>query len=517
MNNKDNIDSKVINHSLLTKLLITVLLIITIAMLLMTSLAVNRIIKENDYHNRINIETGTILIYDNIIEHFTAINENTKALILDNNLLSLKQSYQASDPNTSTYIKLNSYIVEHLTRLENILENIVSEAVYTYEDKIFYSYTHTLRQNIDYPENTDAIPLSDLCHMYPVMDNPFFNSNEKVFPIVFTINKPKNENVIYLISINKLSNLIWSYYESIFTDMEILDAQGNIIRRSSLGIDYTNIEDVTNLCIDDRSYAITKSYNEMLEWTIYLAKDNTDMLARIHNMTTYMFGILSLVLILGYLAIIRIYSTFKTPFNQLYDLMKKNSNSFNYDHFEYQKNDEIGYLGSIYNDMIDEIESLILQLRDKIVLLEEEKKLTEYEQEQKRLAEIKALQAQINPHFLYNALNSIVWTARDENAPKAMNMTLRLANFYKTGLSKGSDTIPLKMEVEHAYNYLCIQSQRYDKIRYSFDVDEKLYNITVPKLVLQPLIENAIYHGIKPMNEDGVISISIHTDRKSVV
>jgi two-component system sensor histidine kinase YesM len=134
------------------------------------------------------------------------------------------------------------------------------------------------------------------------------------------------------------------------------------------------------------------------------------------------------------------------------------------------------------------------------------------EQEAKRKSEMKALQAQINPHFLYNTLDSIVWMAETNNS-EVVTMTEALARLFRITLSRGEDQITLEQELEHVRNYLIIQSLRYiNKFDYELDAEESLLQNKVLKLILQPLVENSIYHGIKNKRQKGHIRITARAE-----
>lgn len=144
---------------------------------------------------------------------------------------------------------------------------------------------------------------------------------------------------------------------------------------------------------------------------------------------------------------------------------------------------EILSLQNHFNEMIDKI-----------------KYLREYE--------INALYSQINPHFLYNTLDTIIWMAEFQDTEKVISITKALSNFFRISLSNGKEKIPLKEEINHIKEYLYIQKQRYeDKLEYKISIQEELENIEVPKIILQPFVENAIYHGIKNLDTTGIISI----------
>ncbi|MBR3735645.1 MAG: histidine kinase, partial [Lachnospiraceae bacterium] len=131
------------------------------------------------------------------------------------------------------------------------------------------------------------------------------------------------------------------------------------------------------------------------------------------------------------------------------------------------------------------------------------------EQERLRRAEFELLQAQINPHFLYNTLDTIVWSAESKDEDQVIRMTRSLSDFFRASLSKGKDDISIRDELVHVRSYLEIQQIRYqDILSYSINIDEKYLDCLIPKITLQPLVENAIYHGIKNRRGGGRIDIS---------
>ncbi len=144
------------------------------------------------------------------------------------------------------------------------------------------------------------------------------------------------------------------------------------------------------------------------------------------------------------------------------------------------------------------------------VMVEKIKYLREYE--------IKALHSQINPHFLYNTLDTIIWMAEFEDNEKVISITKSLANYFRLSLSNGHEKIPLKDEIMHTKEYLFIQKQRYeDKLSYFFNIeDESLLSIEVPKIIIQPIVENSIYHGIKNLSGNGIITINVYRENSTV-
>jgi len=156
--------------------------------------------------------------------------------------------------------------------------------------------------------------------------------------------------------------------------------------------------------------------------------------------------------------------------------------------------DEITELGMSFNIMIGKIKEL---LDSKIK-----------EQENLKKAEMRALQAQINPHFLYNTLDTIIWMAESKKTDQVVKIVTALSKFFRISLSKGRDWITIGEEVERIKSYLTIQKMRYrDILDFKIEVDQDVARNTILKLILQPLVENALYHGIKNKREGGTINV----------
>lgn len=157
---------------------------------------------------------------------------------------------------------------------------------------------------------------------------------------------------------------------------------------------------------------------------------------------------------------------------------------------------EISSLEQGFNQMADEIQKLM------------ERSISQ--EQEKRHMERRLLQAQISPHFLYNTLDSIIWMIQGKQYEGAGKMVSLLARFFRVALSKGKDIIPLRQEVEHATSYLSIQNIRFqDKFDFELNIDESLMEYLCPKITIQPILENAIYHGVENMFGDGEIILSI--------
>ena len=173
--------------------------------------------------------------------------------------------------------------------------------------------------------------------------------------------------------------------------------------------------------------------------------------------------------------------------------------------------DELGVLGRSFNDMT-------AQIRRSITALEEKNALLVETQEQKRTAEMRVLQAQINPHFLYNTLDSIYWYSLSDRQKDIGNVVQRLAKMLRIALSKGSEYIPVERELQHVANYLEIESTIYQgRFTYEVEADPAVMSCTVLKILLQPLAENSITHGFANMERGGHIRVRVGQDADDLV
>ncbi len=157
--------------------------------------------------------------------------------------------------------------------------------------------------------------------------------------------------------------------------------------------------------------------------------------------------------------------------------------------------DEVGELSKSMNQMIEQINELLSQITKEQIRIRE--------------AELELLQSQINPHFLYNTLDTIIWLAEGGDEKRVVGMVKSLSAFFRTSLSRGRDIITIREELLHAKSYLEIQQFRYqDILQYEIDVPEEFNEYTIPKITIQPLVENALYHGIKNKRGGGKIVIN---------
>jgi two-component system sensor histidine kinase YesM len=217
-------------------------------------------------------------------------------------------------------------------------------------------------------------------------------------------------------------------------------------------------------------------------------------MARVSSIRYYSLIIAGITVLVALLVSLFFTSSIARPVIELRALMKEAEEGNLAVRFEGRQEDEIGYLGKSFNTMIEEVQKLL--------------ELVYHEQQSKREAELKILQEQIKPHFLYNTLDTIQYMAQEHGARDIVQVVGALTSLFRIGLSRGKEMIHLRDELEHVRSYLIIQKARYeDKFDFALDTDPQAQSCMVLKLTLQPLVENAIYHGIKERRGHGMIRV----------
>ena len=200
----------------------------------------------------------------------------------------------------------------------------------------------------------------------------------------------------------------------------------------------------------------------------------------------------------------RIMQSITVPIRKLSEVTKQAGRGDFAVRVQEDSDDELAVLNANFNRMVERIGQLVEHIRIEQITL--------------RQTELKVLQAQINPHFLYNTLDSIIWLAEAGKKEEVVQMVSALSDFFRTTLSKGKDYITLKEEEKHIRSYLQIQQFRYrDILEYEIDIQEELYPYSILKLTLQPLVENALYHGIKNKRGIGHIQVVAREEKENIV
>ena len=325
-------------------------------------------------------------------------------------------------------------------------------------------------------------------------------SGKPVISLIRTIYDINSQKPVGIIVINYFDDILKSSYSE-FDDTEkeftVFDLQGNIIEGSEKLEKYS--DEIREGNISCQVTAIDKNVfiKNIPNTPIVLAeKDNTSAFQFVAPRIIISIIVFILVTLFGFFILgLFIKFSITNPVESLVSSMRDVKTGWLRRVSIKLPNDEIGELKNSYNTMLVEINRLIEEL------VEKEKAYQK--------AEMNALQEQIKPHFLYNTLETIALLALENPRDEVYDAIETLGKFYRKFLSKGQEEITLSDEVEIVKNYLKLQELRYGDIFHDiYDIDEKVKNVRIPRLILQPIVENALYHGIIPKGEEGDIYIN---------
>ncbi len=317
-------------------------------------------------------------------------------------------------------------------------------------------------------------------------------NSDKILDIANNTNLGNGGQIVIMTTINDKFSVIFSSEEHIDSDiLRVLNKQ--ILGNGSLTIKSNKM-----------SYNIETINNT--RWRIGIFINIDESAAAQNSFAITLISICFVAIIITTILISVISKNIANPLKKLEAAMKEieEADYLLVEEVNIGKQKEIASLSESFNLMMRRIKELM----DKVV----------EEQETQRKSELKALQYQINPHFLYNTLDSIVWLVDNNKNKEASEMVVALAKLFRISISRGRNIITVKDELEHARSYLLIQSIRYaDAFKYEFDIDPEVVEYTTLKLILQPMIENAIYHGLKNRIDEGYIKISAKLVNTKVV
>ena len=287
----------------------------------------------------------------------------------------------------------------------------------------------------------------------------------------------------------------------------IMDAKGNIVyhpqqqqlynelQTENIDLIVNSKEDTVRTGKGNRGKLYSISRSNKTGWTVVGCMSVSELLRKSNQAQSIYVLISAFLMIVALLFSSFLAKSLTYPLQRLRDSMSRvQEGHFDGADVEIDSENEIGSLTKSFNVMTHRIQDLMEQ--------------NVKEQEAKRKSELKALQSQINPHFLYNTLDSIIWMAEGRKYEEVVLMTASLARLLRQSISNEDEVVPLAREVEYAKGYLTIQKMRYkDKLEFEINVEPSILNIPLIKLVLQPIIENAIYHGLKYKESKGLLQV----------
>lgn len=352
----------------------------------------------------------------------------------------------------------------------------------------------------------------------------FFDTDDEVISLSSEVQSYENGTfrgvILINLNMNKITEICNSFQEKQENFICIINDKGELVYEQQNGRERFAFDEKENrqelntalgktkescfrLNYRGEKYLVTRTDMKTTGWTLVSMVPYKSVMAETMAISGVMILAVAITLIVTLLLLNRILTGVVKPLKKLEKYMVQ-VNPDNMDQrMEILTDDEIGHLSMKFNQMMDRIRNLKEQVIE--------------EQEDKRKYELQALQAQINPHFLYNTLDSIIWMA-ETNDSNIVAMTEALAKLFRISLNKGNEEISLERELEHVKNYLIIQSMRYaDKFTYEISAEPGVERCRTIKLILQPIVENCIYHGIKKKRGTGKITIRAYRREQNLI
>lgn len=387
------------------------------------------------------------------------------------------------------FVLLAAYLTTSLIKLTNsydrIVRNITVANSYNIEFKKDYDYV-LYRMIISSVNAKDTERKLDLQNPYVMLDGV----TQRYRSLQGRTTGQENEHRID--SILKMLANLKKYTQTIDDNI----SHGGRYNENSQMLDL-DIRNVTELVLENTQEYIYYEATEM-------ETVRTQLQEKKNQAVTLTFIVFAAALVWSFLLIRNMVRSISAPLGNLCTLTRQVANGNFETRVKNGNTDEIQTLNDSFNRMAEQIGELVDNIRT--------------EQVNQRKTELKLLQAQINPHFLYNTLDTIVWLAEAKKTDQVVSMVTSLSDFFRTTLSQGRDYVTVKEEELHVRSYLKIQKFRYqDILDYSISFPEELYSYTTLKLTLQPIVENALYHGIKNKRGKGFIDVTARmTDRQEI-
>ena len=432
------------------------------------------------------------------------------------------EGIRVSDNILSYFDNPNQLMSEHArTYLNTLLE--------TREDilNIYLITTHgdILSNDASAVIKETAKPLTQPYYAEAVSTKEFVVSNSHIqnialgeYPWVITCSKAvyDDEKLVGVILIDLNFSLIEDMVSRIVIGdkgyLFIIDNSGNIIYHPKLELIYSGIksEPIEKMLTNEHTIVQTLDNNEKVNFVVTSSSySNWKVIGKIYHqdlnsyseaLREFFILIILVTLFISLILAAMIAGSILRPVKSLLKGMSEFQAGDLNVQVEVESQNELGILTNTFNTMTQRIKNLI----------DTNKKV----ERMKRKSDLDALQAQINPHFLYNTLDSIVWMGEAGKSTEVVKMTSALSKLFRISINKGQEFVTLKQELEHVESYLTIQKMRYgEKLDYIIQVQDTLLPLRIIKIIIQPIVENAIYHGLKKMPGKGTIKIEVYKEQ----
>ena len=406
-------------------------------------------------------------------------------------------------------------LINGFQNIVNLEPSIIGVALYSLDGKcLVASDEATIGEFLTKEEYWFKEAIKDeSIHIFSGLNESSNGSYIVTFSKYVSYNNQEDDAVLKIIlDIDSLIELVYKTNLGAGGHITIIDSDYNLIYSSNTKSTDAEIKILKNLVfgtqkVKDNGYSLMVNLDTIsnTQWRI-ATFINIDQIESSED--NFLF-IITIILI-GSIAIsiLLLLSTTKTITSPLKQLENEMLNIEKADYLvvkeiNFDNGKEVANLSRSFNKMMKKIKELM----DKIIV----------EQNEQRKSELKALQHQINPHFLYNTLDSTIWLIENQKNEDASKMIVALSKFFRISISRGNNIISVSDEIEHAKNYLLIQSIRYSKsFDYEFEIEEECLKYHTMKLILQPIIENAIYHGLKNKIDKGHIKIKVFKENETL-
>lgn len=418
----------------------------------------------------------------------------------------------AADPGMNELLNKNSsgFSTDSIMDFSNILEQLTNSvsvnrfvsqiSIYHQASNMFVSTNFGGRKLTSEPQQawlvesarSNGTGISYIMSDYPVADGLSFGKMTRTDTIslirAMDLYNPERQSNLLIVSFNKskLLNILKTLLPSDNSRVSLMNEKGEVIIE-------TGKDDVGD-GLSDYEMEVTKD-SDYSSWKLALVQPKNELYEKNDQLRLYTFTIIGISIVLAMIISWVVYSGIASPVLKLSKGMKRLSHGEMNVHIENKRKDEFGFLIQSFNRMVSVQKHLI----------------EDHYEQQLRLTttELKFLQSQINPHFLYNTLDSIYWTAKNYEAEEISEMVMNLSKFFRLSLNKGREVFSIEESVMHLHYYIRIQQLRFlDSFTVEYQIEEESKGVPILKLLLQPLVENAIIHGMEGKSSDGRLIIS---------